>query len=49
MRSRYEIDDEFWAKIEPLMPVRRRRRRYPGRKPIPDRLALIGTACANTV
>ena len=28
--------------MEPLIPVKPRRRRYPGRKPIPDRLVLIG-------
>src|SRR3954453_23885837 len=40
--SRFEIDDELWAEVEPLIPVRRRRRRYPGRKPLPDRLVLNG-------
>jgi transposase len=40
--SRFEIDDELWAEIEPLIPVRQRRRRYPGRKAIPDRLVLNG-------
>jgi transposase len=40
--SRFEIDDELWAEIEPLIPVRERRRRYPGRKALPDRLALNG-------
>src|SRR3954464_10865786 len=40
--SRFEIDDDLWAEVEPLIPVRQRRRRYPGRKPIPDRLALNG-------
>ena len=42
MPSRFEIDDELWAEVEPLIPVRARRRRYPGRKPIPDRLVLNG-------
>ena len=40
--SRFEISDELWAEVEPLIPVRPRRYRYPGRKPVPDRLALNG-------
>ena len=40
--SRFEIDDAMWAEVEPLIPVRERRRRYPGRKAIPDRLVLNG-------
>jgi len=40
--SRFEIDDALWAEIEPLIPARQRRRRYPGRKAIPDRLVLNG-------
>jgi len=40
--SRFEISDELWAEIEPLIPVRERRRRYPGRRPLPDRQALNG-------
>ena len=42
MPSRFEIDDRLWAEIESLIPPRQRRFRYPGRKPIPDRLALNG-------
>ena len=42
MPSRFEISDELWAEIEPLIPVRERRRRYPGRKAIDDRLVLNG-------
>jgi transposase len=42
MPSRFEIDDELWAEVEPLIPVRQRRYRYPGRKAIPDRLVLNG-------
>ncbi len=42
MPSRFEISDELWAEVEPLIPVRERRRRYPGRKAIDDRLALNG-------
>jgi hypothetical protein len=40
--SRFEIDDELWAEVQPLIPVRERRRRYPGRKAIGDRLVLNG-------
>ncbi len=40
--SRFEIDDVLWAEIEPLIPARQRRARYPGRKAIPDRLVLNG-------
>ncbi|EIM93082.1 hypothetical protein WQE_51432 [Paraburkholderia hospita] len=37
------IEDEVWARIEPLLPPAKERRfRYPGRKPIPDRVALTG-------
>jgi transposase len=37
------VDDALWAQVEPLLPKRRsRRRRYAGRKPIPDRAALTG-------
>ncbi len=37
------VDDALWAQIEPLLPKRRsRRRRYAGRKPIPDRAAFTG-------
>src|ERR1700738_940408 len=37
------IDDELWARIEPLLPKRRRRnRQYAGRAPIPDRAVLTG-------
>jgi transposase len=37
------IDDDLWARVEPLLPKRRpRNRRYAGRKPIPDRAALTG-------
>ncbi|MCW3001851.1 MAG: transposase [Conexibacter sp.] len=40
MSSRFEIDDELWAEIEPLIPARERRFRHPGRKALPDRLVL---------
>jgi transposase len=42
MASRFEVDDELWAEIAPLIPVRQRRRRYPGRLPRADRGALNG-------
>src|SRR3954447_21172166 len=36
------VDDQLWALIEPLLPRRERRFRYPGRKPLEDRLVLQG-------
>lgn len=42
MPSRFEIDDELWAEIESLIPVRSRRYRHPGRRALPDRQALNG-------
>ena len=37
------LDDDLWALIEPLLPApKRRRKRYPGRKPIANRQALTG-------
>src|SRR5881397_3619985 len=36
------VSDELWALIEPLLPVKGRRFRYPGRKRRPDREALQG-------
>ena len=42
MPSRFEIDDELWVELEPLIPVRERRYRHPGRKALPDRLVLNG-------
>ena len=37
------IDDDLWARVEPLLPKRRpRNRQYAGRKPIPDRAVLTG-------
>ena len=36
------LDDQLWEIIEPLIPKKKRRTRYPGRKPIPDRAALTG-------
>ena len=36
------IDDELWRLIEPLLPVRKRRFRHPGRKRLDDRRTLAG-------
>lgn len=36
------VSDELWQRIEPLLPKVERRFRYPGRKRLPDRLALQG-------
>ena len=36
------VSDELWELLEPLLPVKERRFRYPGRKRLPDRQALQG-------
>lgn len=36
------LDDELWEIIESLIPKKKRRFRYPGRKPVPDREVLTG-------
>ena len=36
------VSDELWGLIEPLLPKKERRFRYPGRKRLPDREALQG-------
>ena len=36
------VSDELWERVEPLLPRKQRRFRYPGRKPLPDREALQG-------
>jgi transposase len=36
------VPDGLWERIEPLLPKRTRRHRYPGRKPFDDRKALCG-------
>ena len=36
------LDDELWEIIEPLIPKKKRRFRYPGRKPVSNRAALTG-------
>lgn len=41
-RSPWEVSDGLWERIEPLLPRRERRFRYPGRKPLDDRQVLSG-------
>jgi len=36
------LDDKLWQIIEPLLPKKKRRFRYPGRKPMDDRAVLRG-------
>lgn len=36
------IEDELWARIELLLPKKRRRKRHSGRLPLDDRLVLTG-------
>ena len=36
------LDDRLWERIEPLLPVKKRRYRYPGRKPLSHRAVLTG-------
>jgi transposase len=36
------VSDGLWERVEPLLPRVERRFRYPGRKRLPDRLALQG-------
>src|SRR5215210_7595510 len=36
------VSDALWERVEPLLPTKQRRFRYPGRKPLPDREALQG-------
>ncbi|MFM9672477.1 IS5 family transposase [Streptomyces galilaeus] len=36
------VSDELWERIEPLLPRKERRFRYPGRKPLPDQQVLCG-------
>jgi transposase len=42
MASRFQVDEALWAEIAPLIPIKERRRRYPGRRPRDDRQALNG-------
>jgi len=36
------LDNELWKLIEPLIPKKKGRFRYPGRKPVTDRAVLTG-------
>jgi transposase len=38
----WEVSDQLWARIQPLLPHRPRRRRYPGRRRLDDRGCLNG-------
>jgi transposase len=38
----WEVPDELWERIEPLIPRKTRRFRYPGRRPLDDRRVLSG-------
>jgi transposase len=40
--SPWVVSDGLWQRLEPLLPERSRRFRYPGRKPLDDRLVLQG-------
>lgn len=40
--SPWIVSDDLWKRIEPLLPKRERRFKYPGRKPVPDRQVLCG-------
>ncbi|MEU8108010.1 hypothetical protein AB0C18_30285 [Nonomuraea muscovyensis] len=46
--KRWEVSDELWQTIEPLLPKRERRFRHPGRKRLDDRLALQGISPGST-
>jgi transposase len=41
-REPWVVTDELWELVEPLLPERERRFRYPGRKRLPDRPCLCG-------
>ena len=44
MRAKpWDVPDGLWQRIEPLLPKKRRRFRYPGRKPLDDRRVSQGT------
>ena len=43
MRAKpWEVPDGLWERLEPLLPSRQRRFRYPGRRPLDDRQVLQG-------
>jgi len=41
-RPPWEVSNELWELVEPLLPKKQRRSRYPGRNRLPDREALSG-------
>lgn len=41
-RKAWVVSDELWELVEPLLPARERRFRYPGRRRLPDRECLSG-------
>jgi transposase len=41
--ARELVDDELWEIVQPPLPVRRRRKTHPGRKPLDDRRILTGS------
>ena len=41
-REPWVVTDELWELVEPLLPARERRFRYPGRRRLPDRECLCG-------
>ena len=40
--ARTLVSDELWTLVEPVIPVKPRRQRHPGRKPLSDRACLSG-------
>jgi len=43
MRAKpWDVSDALWGRIEPLLPKRERRFRYPGRKPFDARRLAVG-------
>jgi transposase len=38
----WDVSDELWVRLEPLIPKKPRRFRYPGRRPLDDRRVLSG-------
>jgi len=43
MRAKpWEVSDGLWERLEPLLPKKPRRFRYPGRRPLDDRRVLSG-------
>ncbi|MHC5263241.1 transposase [Streptomyces sp. UC4497] len=38
----WQVTDDLWTRVEPLLPTRQRRKRHPGRLPLDDRRCLQG-------